>query len=123
MNGPAAGSKIPLAVPGEMWSWESLAHERNWQTIDVAMNLARIHGRSVPNIVSRWLLDGGNCDAILIGAASAEQLSENLKVLDFALEQSQLEQLRSVSEPTKTYPRNFHDLFCRKESEFYGGLR
>jgi aryl-alcohol dehydrogenase-like predicted oxidoreductase len=123
MNGPAPGSKMPLAVPGEMWSWENLAHEQNWQMIDVVANIARERGKTVPNIVSRWLLDGGACDAILVGAGTIEQLNENLKILEFELSTNEIEQLRTVSEPKKSYPRNFHDLFCRKESEFYGGLR
>lgn len=120
---PLPDSKMWLAVEGEMWSWKKLAHERNWNMTDVAARIATELGVSVPNVVMRWLLDGGSCDAMLVGAASLDQLAENLNILKFRLTADQVEQLRRVSEPPKTYPRDFHDLFGRKDSEFYGGLR
>lgn len=120
---PTATSKMWLAVDGEMWSWHSLAHERNWCVMDVASNIAQERGKTVPNIVSRWMLDSGSCDAMLVGAASIEQLRENLEILNFQLSAEEVQRLRIVSEPPKSYPRNFHDLFCRKDSPYYGGLR
>jgi aryl-alcohol dehydrogenase-like predicted oxidoreductase len=120
---PGPNSKLWLAVEGEMWSWNSLAHERSWRVLDTAAQIAKQHDKSIPNIVARWLLDSGSCDAILIGPGSLEHFGENMEVARFELSPEDVERLRLASEPPKTYPRNFHDLFCRKESEFYGGLR
>ncbi len=42
---------------------------------------------------------------------------------DFKLSEEGVRELREISEPPHPYPINFYDLFYRKESPDYGGLR
>ena len=46
-----------------------------------------------------------------------------LGIEDFELAPEDMDALNAVSTLPPCYPTNFLDLFCRKESAFYGGLR
>jgi len=103
--------------------WKNLATDRNWKTLDVLRRMAQERGTSVPAVALRWLLDTGACDVVLMGMDGLEQFEENMRVLDFQLSEEEKIKLNDVSKPVSPYPNNFYDLFCRRESEFYGGLR
>ena len=120
---PAPGAKLHLAVKDEMWSWDVMATERNFRALDVAARIAEKRGKSVANIVARWLMDCGKCNVILIGASRLEQFENNLEMLNFKLTEDEVEALREASEQRHPYPTVFWDIFCRKESPLYGGLR
>ena len=125
----AGGEKSPRAqkmssrLDSAFFSWKNLASERNWRVLDVLRRIAEERGRSVPQVATRWLLDSGACDVVLIGASRLDQLEENLDVLNCRLSESEGRELSQASEPPRPYPISFYDLFCRRESEHYGGLR
>ncbi len=75
---PASGAKMWAAKPGEMFSWERLAIDRNWDVIDALKRIGEKHNRSIANIAIRWLLDSGACDVALVGASRIEQLENNM---------------------------------------------
>lgn len=116
-------SRFDNMKKGESSSWERLAIERNWATIDVLDRIATNHGRTIPVISARWLMQSETCDVILLGGSSSEQYVSILDVLNFELSDEEMKELTGVSEPEHPYPRNFIELFGKKESEFYGGLR
>ena len=120
---PVPGAKIRLALDDEMWSWESMATERTWNILDVLAKISKDRDRSMANIATRWLLDASDCDVVLVGASRMEQFRNNMEVLDFKLTDAEIQELNEVSRPDRTYPHNFHDLFCRKGAPNYGGLR
>jgi len=122
-KGPVPGSSFELMKDGESTSWKNLAIERNWATLDVLDRLAQRHQKSISNIAMRWLLQAGTCDVALAGFSRPEQLLNTLETLNFQLSEEEMQELKKVSEKPHPYPMNFLDLFCRKESEFYGGLR
>ena len=70
-----------------------------------------------------WSLRSGSCDVALMGATSLEELDDSMGALDLRLSEEELEELRQVSELPAPYPMNFWNMFCYRESEFYGGLR
>jgi aryl-alcohol dehydrogenase-like predicted oxidoreductase len=123
MTTPPPGAKFWVAKEEEMFSWKRLATERNWNTFDILAQIAAERKRSVVQIALRWLLDSGTCDVALFGADRVEQVEENLAVSEFRLTGEEVRRLREVSEHPHPYPINFYDIFCRRESEFYGGLR
>ena len=119
----AAGSRFEIMEDGESSSWKNLAVDRNWATLDVLDQIAKAHDKSVANVATRWLLQAGNCDVALLGASRLQQFEDLLAVNLFRLDDDQMERLNRVSEIPRSYPHNFLDLFCRRESPFYGGLR
>ena len=58
-----------------------------------------------------------------LGASSMVHYHNNMGVLDVRLSQDEMAELTRTSEPDHWYPIIFHDLFCRRESEWFGGLR
>lgn len=114
---------ISPRLDSAQFSWKNLANERNWNLLDKMRAMARRTGKSVPNLAQRWLLDSGHSDVVLGGVSRLEQFEENMKIFDWKMAPEDVEELREASELPRPYPRCFHDLFCHKESEFYGGLR
>lgn len=120
---PVSGSIFEIMKEGESSSWEKLAVERNWATLDVLARIAESHETTIPNVVMRWMLQVGTCDVALMGFSRLEQFSDLLRTLNFRLSDEEIEELKEISKLPQPYPVNFLNLFCRRESEFYGGLR
>lgn len=117
------GSRFELMKDSEAFSWENLAVERNWGTLDALGRIADRRGHTTPNVAIRWLLQAGTCDVVLLGFSRLEQFSSNLETLSFALSDEEMRELKETSELPHPYPVSFYDLFCKHDSEFYGGLR
>ena len=64
-----------------------------------------------------------DCDVALIGGTTPEHYRDSQSILDFEFSPEEMLVLDTVSAPAPIYPTNFLDLFCCKDSEFYGGLR
>ena len=107
----------------ESTSWKRLAVERNWATLDVMDRVAGSHGKTIPNVALRWLLQSGSCDVALFGYSSIQQVYNTLATLEFSFSEEEMKELREVSELPAPYPMNFWNIFCYRESDFYGGLR
>ena len=120
---PQPGSRFELLKESEMCSWQNLAVERNWQTLDVMARIADAHGKSVPNVALTWVLQSGMCDVALVGASRVEQFQQSMAAVDLRLSAEEVSELRLVSELAHPYPMNFWDLFCYQDSPHYGGLR
>ena len=122
-HGPPPGSRTGENKDTESSSWESLAVEKNWETLDAAARIADRHKKTIPNVVMGWALQSGMCDVALLGASKVEQFASSMEVLDLRLSDDEMQELREVSDLSHPYPMNFWDLFCYHDSECYGGLR
>ena len=120
---PVPGSRFEQMKPSESSSWENLAIERNWATLDVLARIAERYDNTIPNVATRWMIQAGTSDVVLLGGSRLEQYSNLLESLRFQLSDDEVNELREVSEPPQPYPRNLLDLFCWRDSEFYGDLR
>ena len=120
---PTPGARLEQAKDNEMFSWKALAIDRNWETLDLLSNIAADRGSNVASVAIRWLLQSGKCDVVHLGASSMRHYNNNMGVLDVQLSDDEMAELTRTSEPEHWYPVIFHDLFCRRESEWYGGLR
>ena len=121
-EGPSPNSRLMTSKDSEMSSWESLAVERNWNTLDVLARVAEEHRTTIPNVAMRWLLQAGTAAVVLLGFSSLEQFTANMEVADLTLSEGEVRELREASAPRHPYPVCFYDLFCRHDSEFYWGL-
>ena len=108
---------------GESTSWKYLATEKNWTVLEYLARLAEQPGRTIPNVAMRWLLQSGSCDVVLLGGEKPEYYQAALDLLSFRLADPEVRELSEVSKPHPTYPTNFQNLFARRESSFWGGLR
>ena len=106
-----------------MFSWQRLANDRSWATLDELSRIANQHDQTIANVAMRWLLQSGTSDVVLLGATKLEQFNSNMDVVNFRLTDQDMQDLTTVSEHSHPYPINFYDIFCRRESDLYGGLR
>ncbi len=120
---PRKGGRFPLMRPEESSSWERLATDQNWATLEFVVELAQAHQADPGNIATRWLLDSGNCDVALLGGSSIERYQQQLETVNVRLAPAEFEAIRLLSAPAQPYPVNLLDVFCRRESPDYGGLR
>ncbi|WP_104087394.1 aldo/keto reductase [Arthrobacter sp. GMC3] len=86
-------------------AWSPLARGGLLDDPDLA-GIAALHGRSVAQIVLRWHIQSGHL--VIPKASSAQRISENLRVFDFALSAAQMDTIaamdrghRSGSNPTQ----------------------
>ncbi|MAE64400.1 MAG: aldo/keto reductase [Phycisphaeraceae bacterium] len=122
-TGPPQGSPIAASEDVEPSSWESLAIERNWALLDQLEQIARRHDRAMATVAIRWMLQAGQADVILLGGAEPSHYVGLLDALEFALPDEDVAALTEITRLRKTYPHSFIDLFCRRESPMFGGLR
>jgi aryl-alcohol dehydrogenase-like predicted oxidoreductase len=122
---PVKGSRLsaPVMKDGESTTWKLLATEKNWAVLDALQCMASGPGRTIANLAMRWLLQNGCCDVVLMGGEKAQFYEAYLELLKFRLSDDEMLELTKLSEPEPCYPTNFQNIFCRREAEFYGGLR
>ena len=120
---PDPNSRFKYFKDNEMSSFKLLSNERNLNVLYIISHIAKEHNSSIPNVAIRWLLQSGNCDVVLLGGSKVQQYAETFNAINFKLTDTEVEKLRNASELLHPYPMVFYDLFCKHDSEFYGGLR
>lgn len=120
---PNPTDRIVSNKPQESSSWEQLAVERVWQIQDVLARLGKHYGKSLSSIALAWALQSGGCDVALLGVSNLAELDNGINSLDLRLSIEDLQALQEVSRLPAPYPMNLWNLFCYRDSEFYGGLR
>ena len=122
-EGPPPESRTAENLDTESSSWKSLAIERNWNTLEVVERIAERHGKAISTVAIAWLLQSGNCDVVLVGARNHEQYAANMAVLDLRLSEEEMQELTELSELPAPFPMNFWNLFCYRDSKYFGGHR
>ncbi len=103
-------------------TWAGLATTRGWSIVEAVAAIADELGLSPSVVASRWLLDTGGADVVLLGPRDDDQLADLLAVTDAVLPPEARDRLTEVSEPDATYPRSFTDSYSRRESPYFGGM-
>ena len=80
---PAAG-RLELTKNSGNPGFEKFT-ERNWQILDVLLEVAREIGRSPAEVALNWVATQPGVSSTLIGATKIEQLKSNLASLDFTI--------------------------------------
>src|SRR5262245_16503813 len=90
-------------------SFEFLPHdkERGYNLIDLLQSIARKHGSAPAQVSLAWLLTRPAVSSLLVGAASAKHLDENIGHADLKLDTDDLTQLEAATKPTPIYPNWF----------------
>ena len=81
--------------------------ERGYQLIDLLQSISTKHRATPAQISLAWLLTRPTVSTLLVGAASAKQLDENLGAVDIKLDTEDLAQLDAATRPTAPYPNWF----------------
>jgi aryl-alcohol dehydrogenase-like predicted oxidoreductase len=78
--------------------------EKAFAILDVMRAAAEAHGASVAQVALAWVLAQKTVTTVIIGARKPEQLEDNLKSIDLALSEGELQSLQDVSRLTPEYP-------------------
>jgi aryl-alcohol dehydrogenase-like predicted oxidoreductase len=119
---PPAGSRLVADDQLRHTSWDGLATDRGWDTVEAIDIIARDLGMATSTVALRWLLDAGAADVAVVGPRDDTQLGEFLHAGHATLPAAALAELTRMSEPEHTYPRTFTDAYARPESPVFGGL-
>ncbi len=85
-----------------------------YRVVDALDVIATETGRSVPQIALNWLMQRPTVSSIIIGARNEEQLLQNLKAVEFSLNQEQIALLDQASAQTKIYPYWHQEQFVER---------
>ncbi|XP_033760799.1 1-deoxyxylulose-5-phosphate synthase YajO-like [Pecten maximus] len=76
-----------------------------WNLIDTMNKAAKNHGKSVPQVALRWLLQKNVVSAVIIGATSIKQLEDNMGAsTGWTLTKEEMEELDKASSMELPYP-------------------
>ncbi|MDM5154546.1 aldo/keto reductase [Bacillus sp. DX1.1] len=78
--------------------FEENTYKKNFVKVAKLKNFAREKGTAVSNIALAWLLNQTGIDTVIPGGKRAEQVRENVKVMDVTLNESDLKYIQSVLE-------------------------
>ncbi|NNF98803.1 MAG: aldo/keto reductase [Desulfobacteraceae bacterium] len=115
MSKPPKNSRVNEAEK-EGWSesWSNYNTEQTWQVLDTFLEIAREAGRTPSQVAINWLLNQSVVTCPIIGVRTFEQFEDNIKSIEWNLDQDHLDRLSSVSEPqTPRYPYGFIKRFKR----------
>lgn len=82
--------------------------EKAYDIVDVMKEIANSKGASIPQIALAWLLAKPGVTSVIIGAKKMGQLEDNLKSVDIALSEGEMEKLDEISQLSLEYPGWFN---------------
>lgn len=102
-DAPPAGSRL------EAWqdSWKELARPKNFDILDVVLDIAAARGAKPSTVALAWALQKPFMTSLIIGARNVEQLEDNLLAARFELSAEETARLDDVSTPVWGYPYAF----------------
>ncbi|XP_060083194.1 1-deoxyxylulose-5-phosphate synthase YajO-like [Ylistrum balloti] len=76
-----------------------------WNLVDVMSKVAKNHGKSVPQVALRWLLQKNVVSSVIIGATSIKQLEDNMGAsTGWTITKEEMEELDTASSEELPYP-------------------
>jgi aryl-alcohol dehydrogenase (NADP+) len=75
------------------------AQERTWQVIDAVRQVAESRGVSMSQVALAWVADRPKVSAVILGARTVEQLSDNLGAAELHLSEKETALLTQASAP------------------------
>jgi len=92
--------------------WSDLVNERSLGIADRVVEIAREIGRSPAQVALNWLIQRDRRVIPIVGARKLSQFEDNLKCLEFRLDDKQMQRLDELSSIELGFP---HDVLQRKE--------
>lgn len=88
------------------WSWYE-DDDSYWHLIDVMEKAAASHGKSVPQVALKWLLQKNVVTSVIIGVTSLKQLEDNMVAgTKWLLTKEEMGSLDNATALPSTYPYN-----------------
>ena len=87
-----------LEAPGNI-DWQKL-----YEIVDVLDEIAKVRGKTIPQVALNWLLRRPSVSSIIIGARNEQQLRDNLGAVGWSLSEEETRRLEQVSEVPEIYP-------------------
>jgi aryl-alcohol dehydrogenase-like predicted oxidoreductase len=78
--------------------------EKGFAIIDELEKIAKAHNASITQAALNYLLRRPAVSSVIIGARNAEQLSDNLKTVDWEMTPDEVSRLNELSAPPRLYP-------------------
>ncbi|PEB51098.1 oxidoreductase [Bacillus pseudomycoides] len=78
--------------------FEEHTYKKNFMKVEKLKDFAREKNTTLSNVALAWLLNQGGIDTVIPGGKRAEQVRENVKVVDVSLHESDLEYIQSILE-------------------------
>jgi aryl-alcohol dehydrogenase-like predicted oxidoreductase len=82
-------------------------HERGYDIVDVARQIAAERGVSVAAVALAWLADAPSVSTVVMGFSNEQQMKQNLEASDLILTAEERERLDATSALSLPYPRSF----------------
>lgn len=117
-DGPAEAGRI-AAAPA---FYGGLLTERNLGIAREVQHVAEALGQPAAAVALNWVRQQPGAPIPILGARTAQQLTQNLGCLDFTLAETHLQQLDAVSQIERGFP---HDFLASEAVQFmvYGNTR
>lgn len=110
---PPSGSRLSKSLDWmEEW-WTRRAVDRNWAILDAVEDIARDLSKTPAQVALSWLRTRPLVVAPIVGAASLEQLEDNLGAAGWDLDADDVERLTEVSDLPVEYPQRFINVAMR----------
>jgi aryl-alcohol dehydrogenase-like predicted oxidoreductase len=78
--------------------------EKGFDIVDELEKTARPHGATITQAALNYLLRKPGVTSVIIGARNKEQLTDNLKTVDWEMTAEEISKLDELSKPPKVYP-------------------
>ncbi|MGV3710568.1 MAG: aldo/keto reductase [Gemmatimonas sp.] len=98
-NPPAANTRVGVqgARPG-------VSEAQYFDIVDVVLEIARETNRRASQVALNWVLQRPTVSTVIVGARNEQQLIDNLRAAEFALDAGQMRRLNTVSFREAAYP-------------------
>ncbi|XP_061180122.1 1-deoxyxylulose-5-phosphate synthase YajO-like [Saccostrea echinata] len=109
---PMAAGRIGLVAQDESkalqcapaWSQYD-ENDSFWKLLEAMEKIAKEHGKTIPQVAIRWLLQKDVVPSVIIGANSIEQLEDNVGAANnWKLSKEEMDELDTLSKPETPYP-------------------
>lgn len=117
MKKPPPGSRIEKAENGG-WSesWTNYNNNFTWNLLKVFLKLAEEIEKTPAQVALNWLINRPGVTSTIIGVNKTKQLDDNLKTINWSLDENQIQRLNEISNlPPPRYPHLFINRFNTSE--------
>ncbi|HKV76681.1 MAG TPA: aldo/keto reductase [Candidatus Sulfotelmatobacter sp.] len=87
--------------------------DRNWQVLDVLLDVARQIGRPPAQVALNWVATQPGITSTILGASKLNQLEDNLKAIEFTIPAELRKRLDEIGAPPSIHPYEFFEPFIQ----------
>ncbi|WP_426755199.1 aldo/keto reductase [Myxococcus sp. Y35] len=113
--------RLPSIQTGGHPANEKLFTARNWDIVDVLVDVARQLDRPPAQVALAWVTRRPGVGSTIIGATRVEQLEANLHALDVQIPPELAARLEAASRPERVHPYHFFEEAFYSQGMFTGG--